>query len=226
MFPYLLLAIEGHEAPSDHSPGEARVARINPGATLTPHFREFLPAWIAGQPWYGGAGFPLLTPVGYFRMEDPAGAVGIETHLLSDESALYQLPMTYRDAPLDGAEEALITTARHSVLGKRWIYDGPGDPVWAEQLLRLVHTGGVSADGGRRGVGPAEARGHQPGSAVTLTLDSVIIDLTRVLTPGNRDPAPGTVGLVTGTWYPNGPDAAAEAGCLAAVRSRIPGPST
>ena len=35
----------------------------------------------AGQPWYLGAGIPLLSPVGYFRFEDPAGEVGMETHL-------------------------------------------------------------------------------------------------------------------------------------------------
>lgn len=32
--------------------------------TLTPHFDDFLPGWVARQPWYPGAGTPSLRPVG------------------------------------------------------------------------------------------------------------------------------------------------------------------
>jgi len=39
------------------------------------------------------------------------------------------LPVTYRGAPLDGAEAHLITTLEHSALGRRWVYDAAGDPV-------------------------------------------------------------------------------------------------
>lgn len=85
-----------------------------------------------------------LTPVGYFRFADPAGAVGVETYLLRDGPTLYQVPLTYRDAPYD--DTALVATA---------------DPVWIGELLRLVATGGVSEPSGRRGVGPAEARGRK-----------------------------------------------------------------
>jgi hypothetical protein len=75
------------------------VATIHPGTTLIPHFSEFLPAWLARQPWYAGCSTPFPTPVGYFRFEDPVGEVGIETHLVSDGRAVYQIPMTYRGAP-------------------------------------------------------------------------------------------------------------------------------
>jgi len=57
--------------------------------TLTPAFRDFVPGWIARQPWYRGAGVPATRPVGFFRLEDPAGEVGIETHLLTDGAAVY-----------------------------------------------------------------------------------------------------------------------------------------
>ena len=57
---------------------------VYPGATLTPHFRDFLPDWMARQPWYRGSDRPSLQMVGAFRFEDPAGEVGIETHLLTD----------------------------------------------------------------------------------------------------------------------------------------------
>jgi Maltokinase N-terminal cap domain len=43
--------------------------------------------------------------------------------------ACFHVPMTYRGAPLGGAEPHLIGTVHHSVLGKRWIYEAAGDPV-------------------------------------------------------------------------------------------------
>lgn len=52
--------------------------------------------------------------------------------------AWYHVPMTYRAAPLDGAEQALIGTTEHGVLGQRWIYDGAHDPVLVGQLLALL----------------------------------------------------------------------------------------
>lgn len=196
------------------------MAKIHPGATLTPHFRDFLPAWVARQPWFTGAGVPALAPVGYFRFEDPAGAVGIETHLVSDGARLYQVPMTYRGAPLGGAEGSLIATAEHSVLGTRWIYDGSADLVWAERLLHLVRTSGVSDDGGRRGVRPAQARGVLVGRPDMLTCGTAAIELMRAVIPGDLGPDPGILGLVRGIWHPDGPGADPATGCLAVVRER------
>jgi Maltokinase N-terminal cap domain len=197
------------------------VARIHPGATLTPYFHDFLPEWVARQSWYPGAGTPSLRPVGYFRFEDPAGQVGIETHLVSDGAVLYQLPLTYRGSPMTDempvAEQALIATAEHSVLGTRWIYDGAADPVWISELLRLVETGGVSDPSGKRGVGRAEARGHLliPGD---LTAGTAAVELNRVVTAGSPADQPGVAGLVMGSWQPDGPGTATAAGCLAVVR--------
>jgi hypothetical protein len=53
--------------------------------------------------------------------------------------------MTYRGAPLEGAEEHLIDTTDHSVLGKRWVYDACGDPVGVSALLTAITTGGHEA---------------------------------------------------------------------------------
>jgi Maltokinase N-terminal cap domain len=196
------------------------MAKVHPGATLIPHFREFLPAWVARQPWYAGADGPSLTMVGAFRLEDPAGAVGIETHLLSDGMAIYQVPMTYRDAPLAEAGPALIATAEHSVLGTRWIYDGPADPVWSGQMLDLVRTGGVSESSAKRTAGPAEARGRLLDRAATLAPETVAIDLRRSLSSDDPGPGPGALGVVTGTWYPGGPHADPATGWLAVLRPR------
>jgi hypothetical protein len=198
------------------------VAKVHPGATLTPHFRDFLPQWVVRQPWYRGNGGPSFRPVGYFRFEDPAGDVGIETHLIADGPVLYQLPMTYRGAPApEGgplAPSALIATAEHSVLGTRWSYDGETDPVWRSELLRLVGSNGISDPSSKRGVGPAQARGHLLGAG-DLAAGPVAIELCRVVTTGRRAEQPGLAGLVMGTWHPDGPGAPAAAGCLAVVRT-------
>ncbi|HEX5117951.1 MAG TPA: hypothetical protein VFW65_22440 [Pseudonocardiaceae bacterium] len=189
---------------------------IHRGATLTPHFREFLPGWVARQPWYAGSGVPELTPVGYFRFEDPAGAVGVETHLLRDDSVVYQVPLTYRDAPLDGPPEALVSTARHSVLGTRWIYDAVVDPVWVAEVSRLVATNGTSLPSGRSGVGPAEARGIRIRSA-ELMADATTIELLRRVPEGHPPYDPDAVGLVMGSWHPDGADGPVATGCLAVL---------
>lgn len=194
------------------------MGKIYPDATLTPHFREFLPEWVARQPWYTGTGVPVLSPVGYFRFEDPEGEVGIETHLVADGSVLYQIPMTYRGAPLKEASftetEALITTAEHSVLGTRWIYDGVADPLWVSELLHLVRTNGTSEPSTKRAIGPAEARGRQ----LLPAGDTATIELMRVLTTDRPVDERGVAGIVTGTWHPDGPGTAAITGCLAVVR--------
>ena len=194
------------------------MAKIHPGATLTPHFRDFLPGWIARQPWYAGSGVPTLAMVGAFRLEDPAGSVGIETHLLSDGEAVYQVPMTYRDAPLAEAASSLIATASHSVLGQRWIYDGPADPVWAGQLLRLVRSEGVSESSGRRGASQTVARGRLLDRDAALAADAVAIDLIRMVTDREPQPDQDVVGLVTVTGLADGQDAGSAGGCLAVIR--------
>ena len=45
--------------------------------------------------------------------------------------------MTYRSGPLDGADDALIGTSEHGVLGTRWIYDAAYDPVAVTAAARL-----------------------------------------------------------------------------------------
>lgn len=199
------------------------MGKVHPGATLTPHFRDFLPSWVARQEWYAGSGVPDLRPVGYFRLEDPAGQVGIETHLVSDGTRVYQVPMTYRDAPLPGASDsdALIATAEHSVLGTRWIYDGARDPVWISQTAQLIRTGGAADPSRKKAGAPASAVGRllEP----TAEADSgLAVEVMRVLGPHGSEPETDDVaGVLDGTWHPEGPDTPATSGILAvAYRSR------
>jgi hypothetical protein len=107
--------------------------------TLEPTKLELLAGWLPSRPWYrGGAGNPALTKVGGFRLDDPAGEVGIEFMVASDGSTAYHVPMTYRGSPLDGIGDALIGTTEHGVLGLRWVYDGTRDPVLVSQLVALI----------------------------------------------------------------------------------------
>jgi maltokinase len=115
-------------------------------ATLTPGKVELVAPWMAHQRWYAAKGStPRLRKLWSWRLDDPAGEVGVETLLLLDEGGaqpvLYQVPLTYRGAPLDQLQHALVGTLEHSVLGRRWVYDGPHDPVYAAQLLELVLEG-------------------------------------------------------------------------------------
>ncbi|MFI0419318.1 1,4-alpha-glucan branching protein [Spongiactinospora sp. 9N601] len=111
--------------------------------TVKPTKLELLTSWLPTRPWYtGGAGGPALARAGGFRLDDPQGAVGIEFIVVNDTSgtapATYLVPLTYRGAPLDGAEHALLGTMEHGVLGRRWIYDGCHDPVLLAELPALI----------------------------------------------------------------------------------------
>ena len=120
----------------------ARTSQIH-DATLRPSKLALLTGFLPEQRWYVGKDHaPQLERVGAYRFEDPTGEVGIETHLVRDVAAtppvLYQVPLTYRAQPLDGAEHALVGTMEHSVLGTRYVYDAPQDPVYVAELLRTV----------------------------------------------------------------------------------------
>lgn len=99
---------------------------------MSPTKLELLAAWLPAQPWFtGDAG--SLVKAGGFRLDDPAGEVGIEVLLLADAAGLvHHVPLTYRGAPVDGVP--LVGTSQHGVLGWRWIHDAVQDPVAVAQL--------------------------------------------------------------------------------------------
>jgi len=122
------------------------VAILHP-ATLTPTKMDMLGAWVPRQPWRGDADTSTLATLGAYRFDDPAGKVGIETHvLLTADGQIFQVPVTYRDAPVAGAESRLVATMHHSVLGERWVYDACGDPVYVQALATAILTGGTQAE--------------------------------------------------------------------------------
>ena len=111
--------------------------------TLTPGKLELLTGWLPAQPWYRDRGRePELAKAGGFRLDDPLGEVGIEFMVVTDGSddraAVYLVPLTYRASALTYADDALVGTTEHGVLGRRWVYDGAYDPVLVAQLVALI----------------------------------------------------------------------------------------
>ncbi|MEV0808059.1 hypothetical protein [Micromonospora sp. NPDC050200] len=116
-------------------------------ATMRPTKLELLAQWLPGRPWYHGPAGTEAVRVAAYRFDDPAGAVGIETILVrAGDGPVHQVPLTYRDAPLDGADGWLVGTTEHSVLGRRWVYDACGDPVYAACLAAAVLAGTGQAE--------------------------------------------------------------------------------
>lgn len=108
-------------------------------ATLSPSKLELIADYLPKQPWFIQEGEPEL--VGAYRFDDPAGEVGIETHVVSAGDRIYQVPLSYRGYELAGANDWLIGTMDHSVLGKRWVYDACADPVYIKALATAILTG-------------------------------------------------------------------------------------
>jgi hypothetical protein len=114
-------------------------------ATLTPSKIELLRAWLPGRPWGAGAGD--VEQLAAYRFDDPRGEVGLESFLLrTGDGQVLHVPLSYRGAPLDGAEDFLVGTTEHSVLGTRWVYDACADPVYVAALATAVLTGGTQVE--------------------------------------------------------------------------------
>src|SRR5690625_508873 len=100
-----------------------------------PTKKEFVTAWLDKQFW-GGSGEPEL--IGTYRFDDTGGEVGFEGFILKRDDKILHLPMTYRAAPLEGAEDYLIVKMDHPVLGDRWAYDAMADPVGIHMLNQAL----------------------------------------------------------------------------------------
>ncbi|UFU08294.1 CG0192-related protein [Ruania halotolerans] len=135
-------------------------------AHLHPTKLELVARWVPQQAW--ASGDEPVEVVATFRFDDPDGQVGIETLLTRTKNGdLVQVPLTYRDAALPGAEDSLIGTMEHSVLGTRWVYDAPGDPVYVAVLHSVMLTAGSGAElfdeAGQRIVRSTQAEVHGTG---------------------------------------------------------------
>jgi len=111
-------------------------------ASLTPSKLEILSDYLPTIPALAEHVDEDFAHIGAYRFDDPDGHVGIETHILfGAKGAALQMPLTYRNEQLEGAEDWLLGTMQHSVLGERWVYNGCGDAVYVSELLRVILTG-------------------------------------------------------------------------------------
>jgi hypothetical protein len=145
-------------------------------ATITPTKTELITEWLPTQPW-GPSADDSVEVIGGYRFDDPDGRVGMECHLASAGGTVFHVPLTYRDEPLEGAEEALIVEMQHSVLGTRWVYDGLRDPLLVRMLAAVTMTGQGEALGmlqhkGRWYIAPSAVRIQGGG----WTLERVPVD--------------------------------------------------
>ncbi|GAA3862681.1 hypothetical protein GCM10022381_03520 [Leifsonia kafniensis] len=118
-------------------------------AELRPSKLELLANWLPTQEWaqIDELAVMELDRVASYRFDDPAGEVGMETLIVrAGDGPLLQVPLTYRGAPLADAEQWLICTMDHSVLGTRWVYDASGDPVYASALAETILAGGTEVE--------------------------------------------------------------------------------
>ena len=113
-------------------------------ARLAPSKLEVLGAWLPSRPWFVGKG--ELERAGSYRFDDPAGEVGIECIIVRAGTGPWlHVPLTYRGTPLDESHASLVGIMEHSVLGKRWIYDGATDSVAVDAIARAITTGASGA---------------------------------------------------------------------------------
>jgi hypothetical protein len=176
--------------------------------TLVPNKLELLSGWAPTQPWFAGERDAPLATVASFRFDDPDGQVGVETLLIrAGDGAVLQVPLTYRNEELPGATAWFIGTMEHGVLGTRWVYDGVGDPVYRDELARVVLTGGtqvqqwIEIDGVMTEREPT-ALVIGSGSETAPELDGLMVEVVRrpveAATDGLTHVGMGPV--LTGTW--------------------------
>jgi hypothetical protein len=237
--------------------------------SLTPSKAELLTAWLPTQPWFVGDS-PEIERAGGFRLDDPADDVGIEFFIARDESGggsadkpgddpvSYLAPMTYRAtelpgppaalpgaaAPLLGAAAALIGTTEHGVLGHRFVYDAPSDPVFVTELVALLAGRAVPqsqresntvdptvvierADGVELELHGSAADAAQGDSGIPVTIRRPdgserrgIAHILRVLEPNGSPALPdGVVARVTAGWATG--DGTDVRGTIAIVREVV-----
>ncbi len=178
-------------------------------ATLKPEKLELLRPWLPGRSWYPGGPVGDVRKLGAYRFDDPAGEVGVEAFLLHATGeagdVVLHVPMTYRGAPLPGAEAGLIGTMEHSVLGTRWVYDACADPVWAAVCAAAVLTGGTQAEELVDAGGRLEPR--TPSASVQ----------------GSGTPGTPVPGVHTVSWHDEGGTTVVTAGAFELVVARVVG---
>lgn len=204
-------------------------------AVLEPGKIELVTEWIQRQRWYAGKGHsPTLHRVGGYRFDDPDGEVGMEVLLLADTAVsppvVYQVPLSYRSAALDGAEEALVGTMEHGVLGTRWVYDAPHDPLFPTALVGAILTSGASQDAqvdhGSNALAVGTSTGVQTGSVSSSSVlsgeQSNTSTICRMLDEHGHPAPPVIVKVFRTLQHGDNPDVVLQSALTAAGCDHVP----
>jgi maltokinase len=191
-----------------------------------------LVGWLPEQRWFAakGSGEVEVTADHGPRLVDPAGQVGIRIHLVTSRSAdgstaTYQVPLTYRPEPEPTLSGALVGVLDRADGERRWVYDGPFDPVFVTAWTHLIASGGeVRTDTGR----PSRVRGvRQPGAHPPDTRRPGHVlhgeqSNTSVIVAEPDDPAPVIVKLFRQVQAGRNPDIVVPAALTQAGCERVP----
>jgi 1,4-alpha-glucan branching enzyme len=184
---------------------------------------ELLRDWLPGQRWFPAQGTDIsIQRLGGVRLQDPTGEAGLEVHIAAvetdEDSFVVNVPVSVRNRPLEGGDEALIgklgPDAEH--VDERWVYDGTHDPLFIAAWLELMRAESETSDGrtrGHAGAGFADRRpftppldasvlpGEQSNTSVVVKRgdEALIVKFFRVLEAGpNPDVEIGAVLSETG----------------------------
>ena len=173
-------------------------------AELNPGKLDVVSDWLSRQEWTAGTDVApeSLTKLSSYRFDDPAGDVGVEVHIVASGDRVFQVPLTYRGEPLDGADDFFVAELTHSILGKRWVYAGIGDPVFQQRLDATITGAGSAAvqfrvddQGNRVGeiteVAQVVGTGSLPGAPAVEVIDE--LDVSEAADTSKQ-------GLLLGTW--------------------------
>lgn len=165
------------------------MAILYPSATIRPTKPELLEAVLDGP----------VEVIGSYRFDDPGGEVGVEAFVVRHDAQLHHLVFTYRDAPVENSEARLVCMMEHSVLGRRWVYDGTTDPVAVECYRRAIEGAQSQSvlelweDGSMVGTrAPAVRLGVQAGPSADGATVRIVRDL------GDTAPGPALVARWSG----------------------------
>ncbi|MBG0741660.1 1,4-alpha-glucan branching protein GlgB [Paeniglutamicibacter antarcticus] len=227
---------------------------------LTAGIAELLTTWLPDQRWYPAKGSTVaLHSAGGFRLADSSpdkgadAGVGLEVHFIAvddgNRTQVLQVPLSFRSAPLAGADAALVAEIEDPALGRLWIYDAPHDQVFISAWLDLLRGSSTVTEGTATAFSSptfGESRREDLGDARVLSSEQsntsvivqnadkpVIIKFFRVLGAGvNPDvevgaaltaagcgEVPALHGWATGSW--SGTDGPVE-GNLAVMHEFVP----
>ena len=166
---------------------------VGHGATVGPlggDLDRLLATWMPRQRWYPAKGRGVSQQLlGALALDssDPGADVEVVSLVVAldsgDRADVVQVPLTYRTAPLPGAEGAFLGRLDDG----RHVYDGPHDPAYVAALMASLDT-----PAGVRAPSPTTSRvltGEQSNTSVVVDAegpDPLVIKVFRTLHPGDN----------------------------------------